>query len=165
MKLIRLIDGKPGTVADQWVHVADGEALPEGAAATVGLERWRAERDSLSRRNLPVGVRLRSDDRPEAIAGDLARLALVAVDFPTLDDGRGYSTARLLRERHGFAGELRATGQVLRDQLDQMARCGFDSFELANGADGALSAFGELAVVYQPAADSRATAGVLRSLA
>lgn len=165
MTLIRLVEGKPESVADSWTHVADEAPLPAGAPAIVGLARWKAEHATLARRNAPLGVRLESHERAEAIAADVAHLALVALDFPKLGDGRAYSTARLLRERYGYAGELRATGQVLHDQLFAMARCGFDSFEFARGADtdGVARVLEEITVVYQPAADGRATAAELRT--
>ncbi len=165
MTLARLIEGKPQAVADDWTHVADEAPLPAGAPATVSLARWKAEQPTLARRNAPLGVRLESHERAGAIAGDLPYLALVALDFPKLADGRAYSTARLLRERYGYAGELRATGQVLHDQLFAMARCGFDSFEFAPGADTLAipRALEEITVVYQPGADGRATASALRN--
>jgi len=84
---------------------------------------------------LPVGVRLEPADDPAQIAGDLPRLALVAVNFPKLADGRGYSTGYLLRRRYGYRGELRAVGDILRDQLFYLARSGFDAFQLREGAD------------------------------
>ena len=165
MTLVRLIEGKPEAVADDWIHVTDEAPLPAGAPAIVSLARWKAEQATLARRNAPLGVRLESHERAEAVAGDLPFPALVALDFPKLADGRAYSTARLLRERYHFAGELRATGQVLHDQLFAMARCGFDSFEFGPGADtlGVARALGEITVVYQPAADGRATASALRN--
>lgn len=165
MTLIRLRAGTPTIEReDEWTSVADGEALPDGIPATVSLERWQAERDSLATRNAPVGVWLRSDQRIEEIVGHLASLPLIALEFPNLNDGRHFTTARLLRERYGYAGEIRAVGRVLGDQLFFMARCGFDAFELAPGkdADGARKAFGEISVVYQPAADRRVPASALR---
>jgi uncharacterized protein (DUF934 family) len=145
-------------VDDAWIHVADGEPLPAGDA-TVSLSRWTAERDALRARAGAgvgrVGVRLQPHEEPDALAPDLAELPLVAIEFPKFTDGRGYSTARLLRERLGYANELRAIGYVLRDQLFYMLRCGIDSFELKPGKDleQALGAFDELSVTYQGAAD------------
>jgi uncharacterized protein (DUF934 family) len=164
MTLVRLIEGKPQTIPDDWTHVADEAPLPAGAPAIVSLARWKAENNKLARRNAPVGVRLESHERAEAIAGDLPYPALVTLDFPKLANGRAYSTARLLRERYGYTGELRATGQVLHDQLFAMVRCGFDSFEFGPGADtlGVARALDEITVVYQPAADGRATAAEMR---
>ena len=164
MPLIDYGNGNPAIADDSWSHVADDAALPPDRPATISLERWKAERDGLSGRNLPLGVRLESHERIEEILPDLPRLALIALDFPNLNDGRHFTTARLLRERYRFRGQLRATGQVLRDQIDLMRRCGFDAFELAPGKDAAsaAAAFEEISVVYQPAADTRPTAAQRR---
>lgn len=164
MTLIDYRNGSPTIADDAWTHVADDAALPADRPATISLERWKTDRDSLTGRNLPLGVRLESHERVEEILSDLPRLALIALDFPNLNDGRHFSTARLLRERYGFRGQLRATGQVLRDQIDPMRRCGFDVFALAAGKDAAsaIAAFKEISVVYQPAADTRITATQLR---
>ncbi len=120
-------------IDDPWVAVADDEALPEGAPAIVGLARWQAERGVLAGRNAPLGIRLRADQPPAEIAEDLDRFQVIALEFPVFGDGRAYSYARLLRERHGYRGELRAVGNVLRDQALFMRRCGFDAFEVAEG--------------------------------
>ena len=98
-----------------------------------------------------TGVWRRPDDEPADLAGDIARLPLVAVQFPQFTDGRGYSTARLLRERYGFAGELRAIGEVLRDQLFYLERVGFNAFDLKEGKslEDALLAFGDFSDAYQ----------------
>lgn len=152
-------------VADSWVHVADGDAIPAEGGVIVPLARWRLERASLAGRNAPVGVLLEPSDGPEDVKADLDRLDLVAVPFASFRDGRGYSTARLLRERFGFSGELRAVGNVLRDQLAMMERCGFDSFEYAGRTEAAkaLRAFEDIAVVYQTAADRRVSAAASRN--
>jgi len=164
MQIIRLIEGRPVTETDGWKDVADGSPLPESAPAIVSLSRWRVERDALSGRNAALGVRLASDETIEDLLDDLDRLDLIALDFLNLNDGRHFTTARLLRERHAFDGEIRATGQVLRDQLFAMARCGFDSFALQphQDADDAHRAFSEISVVFQPASDHRLPAAVLR---
>ena len=111
-------------------------------------------------RPTPLGLRLKSDQAPSAIAGDIERFDVLALEFPKFTDGRAYSSARLLRERHGFRGELRAVGNVLRDQLVFMRRCGFDSFQIPETADAAAWAgsLRGISVVYQPATDTRATA-------
>ncbi len=151
-------------VRDTWRHVEDGEALPGDAPVIVSLERWRVERDALIRRDAPLGIRLAADQSSDDIADDLDRFALVALDFPKFTDGRAYSTARLLREQHGFEGEVRATGQVLRDQFHFMWRCGFDAFEVAStdALEAWHKAMGELSLSYQPAADDRIPAHALR---
>lgn len=141
-------------VDDAWTLVADGEALPEGGHAIVSLARWNAERQALLAAGVPVGVVLRSSEQPGAIE-DLGRAALVAIDFPSFTDGRGYTSARLLRTRLGYEGEVRAIGDVLRDQLFFMKRCGIDSYAVKPGKDieGALAAFRDFSVTYQAAAD------------
>lgn len=130
--------------------------LPDGALA-VALSVWKARRAELLARGSPLGVVLEGGDDPADIAGDLRLLELVAVRFTRFTDGRGYSIATLLRRRHGYTGELRATGEVLRDQLFYLARCGFDAFQLRDGADpvAALPSLRGFSAVYQHAADDR----------
>ena len=113
---------------------------------------------------LPLGVRLHSDQSPELIADDLKHFAVVALEFPKFRDGRAYSYARLLRERYGYEGELRAVGDVLLEQVFFMLRTGFDAFDI-QGDDplGAYrTALGEFSVWYQPTGDGRPTALQLR---
>ena len=119
--------------------------------------RWRAERDTLIGRNAPVGVRLSNTDPVSDLAPDLDRLDIIVLEFPKFTDGRAYSQARLLRERYRYQGELRAAGNVLRDQLLFMQRCGFDAFELNHGqpVQAWIAATNEFSVFYQPAADER----------
>lgn len=137
---------------DPWRFVADGEPVPADGPAIVTLDRWKAEGDILRGRNSPLGIKLATDEPPAEIADDLDRFDLIALEFSTVSDGRAFSYARLLRDRFGFNGELRAVGFVLRDHLDFMARCGIDTFELLDGKDpgNALKAFGEISVAYQP---------------
>jgi len=151
MPLIK--DGQPAT--DAFVHVADGEALPPEGPIIIGLARWQEERGLIEPRNTPIGLRLKPSDAVEQIAGDLDRIAVVALEFPKFNDGRAMSQARLLRERHGYRGEIRATGKVLRDLLLFMHRCGFDAFEVADTvtADIVAKSLAEFDVFYQPAAD------------
>ncbi|MDG4550060.1 MAG: DUF934 domain-containing protein [Candidatus Contendobacter sp.] len=141
-------------VEDRWRHLADDAEAPAGPVI-VSLARWRRERAALLARGEPVGVRLPNTVDPAELAEDLPKLAVVALEFPKFADGRAHSQARLLRERHGYRGELRAVGDVLRDQLFFMARNGFDAFELRADRDlaEALEAFGEFSESYQPAAD------------
>ena len=96
-------------------------------------------------------LRLEPGDDPAAVGERLARAARVEVNFPKFGDGRGYTIARLLRERHGYRGELRAVGQVARDNLYFLERCGFDSFLLREGEDPqeALRGFEDFSVSYQ----------------
>ena len=128
MPLIR--QGKP--VEDDFIHVADGMPLPAEGSIVVGLARWQEERGLIEPRNTAVGVRLKPSDPVEQIAGDLDRLSVIALEFPKFNDGRAMSQARLLRDRYGYSGEIRATGKVVRDLLLFMHRCGFDAFEVAD---------------------------------
>jgi len=141
---------------DGWVHVEAGAPVPPGDAI-VGWARYLEEREALWARAGRLGVRVPPGVEVPLLGAASPALAVVAVEFPKFVDGRGYSIARLLRDRYGYRGELRAVGQVLRDQLAMMARCGFDAFELAAGksAEDALDAFAEIPVAYQPAADER----------
>lgn len=143
------------TVADPWQWLKAGDAVPATGDVLVPLATWREQRDALLARSGRVGIWLDSDQDPADIADDLGKLSLVGVNFPKFTDGRGYSTARLLRERYGWRGELRALGDVLRDQLYEMARVGFDSFALRadQDVDTALGAFRDFSEAYQTAVD------------
>jgi uncharacterized protein (DUF934 family) len=96
-------------------------------------------------------IRLEPQDDPAAVAARLPNVSLVEINFPKFGDGRGFSIARLLRERYGYKGELRAVGQVARDHLQTMERVGFDSFLLRDGEDveEALAAFDDFSEAYQ----------------
>jgi len=142
-------------VEDDWQHVENGSALPEGKII-VSLDRWREERDALlGRKNSGLGIQLASDQHAEDIADDLENFEVVALHFPVFRDGRAFTTARLLRDRYGYQGELRATGDVLRDQIFYMHRCGFNAFEVRadRSVEDALKAFDDFTVTYQPSAD------------
>ena len=102
----------------------------------------------------PELVVLQPADDPAALADRIGDLTVIAISFPKFGDGRGYSIARLLRERYGYKGELRAVGEVARDHLHAMAQCGFDVFQLREGEDAqeALKAFGDFSESYQATA-------------
>lgn len=119
---------------DPWVIVDAEEPLPEHADAIVPSARFLAERDALIASNRPLGLLIGVRDKVEDVADDLARFSLVAIDFPAYTDGRGYSAARLLRDRYGYKGEIRAVGNVLADQVPLMIRCGFDAFAVTKPA-------------------------------
>jgi uncharacterized protein (DUF934 family) len=147
---------KEGRVVDDpWHHVEDGTPLPDGMPATVSWKRWSGEREALGGRDGRLGLRLPNDVAPLAVAKDIARFDLVTLSFPRFIDGRAYSQARLLRGRLGYRGELRATGDVLRDELLFMRRCGIDAFEVSERAiaENWLAALDEFDVFYQPAED------------
>ena len=145
---------------DQFVHVADGVELPGDGAILIPAARFLENAEALSKRAGKIGVIWPNNRDLDDLVPHLERLAVVALVFPSFRDGRAYSQARLLRERHGYEGELRATGQVLRDQFVFMLRAGFDALEVKKEADAA--AFAETvkrySVFYQPTGDGRVTA-------
>lgn len=154
---MRSLISKAGRITDdRWQVLTGGVGAAVGESdLLVPLAVWVDSRDMLLERAVRNGVLLEPGDDPGLLAGDVDLLALIAVHFPALTDGRGFSSARLLRERYGYRGELRATGPLTRDTLFYLARCGFDSFELREGEDPVaaldeLSAFDE---VYQGATD------------
>lgn len=136
-------------VNDPWQWISDLEAtLPEGPVI-VPLARWQQEREALLSRG-DVTVCLPSDTGPEAILDDLPKLSLIAIDFPSFADGRGFSYARELRQRHGFSGDIRAVGGFMRDQLNYLERCGFSSYALRDSdLESALDSFDDFTESYQ----------------
>jgi uncharacterized protein (DUF934 family) len=145
---------------DAFVHVADDAPLPGDGAILILAARFLEDPDAVSRRLGKTGVVWPNNRDVDDLVPYLDRLAAVALVFPTFRDGRAYSQARLLRERFLYRGELRATGQVLRDQFVFMLRAGFDAFEVKKQADA--EAFAQSAkrysVFYQPTGDGRVTA-------
>ena len=145
---------------DLFVHVTDGAELPGGGAILVPAARFLEDPEAVLQHAAKVGVIWPNNRDLDDLVPYLDRLAAVALVFPTFRDGRAYSQARLLRERHGYDGELRATGQVLRDQFVFMSRAGFDAFEVKKDTDA--DAFAETmkrySVFYQPTGDGRVTA-------
>jgi uncharacterized protein (DUF934 family) len=140
-------------VEDDWRYL--GEAAPDADALIVPLVQLRNDADRWRRYPGRLGAQLAPPDRVEELVQELPRLCLVAVEFPNPGDGRGYSQGRLLRERCGFSGELRAFGAGVRqDQVFLLARCGFDAIELAAGEDpvAAQRALARYDVAYQPGA-------------
>ena len=160
--LIELKDGVCRGVEDPFTHVADDQELPDGDVI-LSLTRFQQEGDRLLSEGRRVGVRLEPNEEIEALAYDLPRLAavgLVALSFPKYRDGRAYTSARLARERFGFKGQVRAVGDVLREQAGFMARVGFDAFEPADDASANewQAAIRRYRHVYQRSADGRAPA-------
>jgi uncharacterized protein (DUF934 family) len=133
------------------------DALPAGKVI-VPFALWKDNRDAIaaSRAKDELGVWLAPDDEPADIVADFDKLAVIAVDFPVFRDGRGFSIGRLLRERYHWTGELRAIGDVLRDQVLFHSRCGFDAFAVRADKDinDALNAFHEFSELYQGATDN-----------
>ncbi len=142
-------------IDDTWVVVgADEEMLSTTdtqANIVVSFEFWETHKAVLKDRAGKVGVELLGEHEPEHIEDDIDALDLIAIHFPKFADGRGYSLARLLRERYNYSGELRATGDVLRDQLFYMKRCGFNAFALREDRDinEAVQSLQDFSVTYQ----------------
>ena len=147
-----LRDGR--IVDDDWLYLAEAEGNA-AAPLILSLAEWQTDRDRWRAQDRQLGVVLSPAHKVELLASDIARFALIGADFSGPSEGRGYSQARVLRERWKFDGELRATGYVRRDQLFFMARCGFTSFELPDSdleaAHAALSSFSR---AYQPSNDA-----------
>ncbi len=137
-------------VNDQWLRLSDDDALVTGNII-VSLNRWQQDKSELVKRDGAVGVKLAPADDVASIANDLAHWQLVELYFPDFADGRLFSTAWLLRERYGFKGEIRATGQFMPDQAFYLARVGVDAFQPANSAvlSGTLACLADFSVNYQ----------------
>ena len=149
-------------VADDWMvlrlqehETAESVAVAAGKVI-VPLKVWQAQRETLQQRK-DIGVWLASDERPEDLKGDIGEFAVIAVDFPKFSDGRGYSIAYNLRARLGYTGELRAIGDVLRDQLFYLQRVGFDAFEprTDRSIEDALKGLSDFSEVYQTSIDQK----------
>src|SRR5262245_41294549 len=152
-------------VDDRFVRVLDDAPLPEGVPVIVPAARLIADARELVLRQAPIGMIWPNDRKVAELAPYLDWVPLVALVFPTFKDGRAYSQARLIRERYAFRGELRATGQVLRDQVLFMHRAGFDAFEVSKDKDAAVFAdsLRRYSVFYQPTGDGRVSALTARA--
>lgn len=162
-RLIRWRDDRAVAAADGFTVLADDEPTPAGDVI-VSLARFHAEGERLIGEGRAVGVKVAADEPVESLAYDLPAIAAVALEFPKFKDGRAYSAARILRERFGFTGEVRAVGDVLLEQARFMIRCGFDAFEPADGTTPAqwTAAAARYRHVYQRAADDREPAFAVR---
>ena len=151
-------DGK--ITIDSFVRVADDAAIPADGAILVAAAWFLEHVEVLSQHNGPTGVIWPNNRDVDELVPYLDRLAAIALVFPNFRDGRAYSQARLLRDRHGYRGELRATGQVLRDQFVFMLRAGFSAFEVKKDSDAQafVSTAKRYSVFYQPTGDGRITA-------
>jgi uncharacterized protein (DUF934 family) len=133
-RLIKLAEDKAAWVEDAFVFVPDEEPVPAAGDVVVTLPRLISEGDGLLASGRRVGVRLQPSEAVEDLAYDLAGLAVVQLVFAKFRDGRPYSSARVLRERLKYQGEIRAVGEVLREQAMHMVRCGIDVFEPADAS-------------------------------
>ena len=157
---------KDGTLEnDPWVLIKEGEVLSKSSPSILSLNRLLDEYAKIGNYDLPIGLRLKSDEFAEQINVDINKLSLIELEFPVFTDGRAYSNARIIREQLKYKGELRAVGNVLRDQFLFMHRCGFNSFKIKEEESlaGWLSAITSLSVWYQPTSDLRVCAPYLRS--
>jgi uncharacterized protein (DUF934 family) len=147
-------------VEDPYLRVVDDAPVPDGTAVIVPAARFLADAAELARRSTPTGLIWPNDRKVAELAPWLDRLALIALTFPNFRDGRAYTQARQLRERYGFRGELRATGEILRDQFLFLTRAGFDSLEVKKAADATAyaEAVGRYGVFYQSSANGVAPA-------
>ena len=146
-------------IDDRYVRVLDDAPIPDDVPVLVPAARFLADVADIARREAPTGVLWPNNRKVAELAPHLDALALVALVFPSFRDGRAYSQARLLRENYGFRGELRATGDVLRDQFIFLVRAGFDAFEVTKDSDAAAfaEAVHRYSVFYQPTGDGRAS--------
>jgi uncharacterized protein (DUF934 family) len=150
---MRHILRRPDLSPDVWRYLGEEAAAED--ALLVPLAEWRRTPQAWAQWRGPLGVRLAPVDRVEDLAADLPRLSLIAAEFPSPGEGRGYTQGQLLRGRFGFTGELRAVGAGVRqDLIWLLARCGFDAFELAANEDpqAAAAALQRYDVVYQASA-------------
>lgn len=141
---------------DDYLHLSDDAELPASGEFTVTVARWQADKDRLRQFAGNLGIRLAGDTDLASIASDLPGFSLITLDFPGLADGRLFSLARLLREKYGYKGEIRARGEFLRDQIFFLMRMGVNSFECKAGQDAEflLPALREFTVTYQAACDT-----------
>jgi uncharacterized protein (DUF934 family) len=152
---------KNGRLAeDRYVRVLDDAPIPDGVPAIVPAARFLADADEILRRDAPTGVEWPNNRAVAELEPYLDRLAVIVLAFPNFKDGRGYTQARVLRERHGYVGELRAGGQILRDQFLFLVRAGFDALEVVkqSDADAFASTLARYTVFYQDAGDDRVPA-------
>lgn len=142
-------------VEDTWLYIDNEQDVPANGDVVVSLDRWLSEGDLLKLREGKLGLRLKNDQSPAQVADDLDEFDIFVLEFPKYTDGRAYSAARLLRDRYGFKGEVRASGDVLIDQYGMMQRCGFNAYEIRDDANVPAwqAAEKRISSHYQPAAD------------
>lgn len=138
-RIIKIVDGFPAVVVDHWHVIRDAEAaesdLIHASHRLIPLSHWHAFKEQKTHLPFAIAPWISSGEDFECLFEDIDEVPLIAVDFPSFRDGRGYSVAYLLRRRFNFRGELRAIGEVLRDQLKHMRQCGFDAFDVRSDKD------------------------------
>lgn len=151
---------------DHWTVIEDGvtEIEPARRRAIVTLARWSVEREPLIRAHAAVGVLVPNTADIEAVYPQIRDRPLIALQFPAFSDGRALSQAVVLRKRLGFQGELRAVGDVIRDLVFWLGRCGFDSIvpRQDQSLEACRAALAELTVAYQAAADEHTPVWIRR---
>jgi uncharacterized protein (DUF934 family) len=161
----KLINENGELIGDPWLtYSGDAHAMPVGSCVILPLTEFREFAGTWKNHAKALGVLLSPSDDPALIAADFDKLRVIAIDFPSFTDGRGYSKARLLRERYGWTGELRAVGDVQRDQVFLLSRAGFDTFALRDDQSAAVSldALNDFSLAYQHCADRLNGKGGLR---
>jgi uncharacterized protein (DUF934 family) len=161
----KLINQDGELIGDPWLmYAGDAHAMPAGSCVILPLTEFREFAGTWKNHAKALGVLLSPSDDPALIAADFDKLRIIAIDFPSLTDGRGYSKARLLRERYGWQGELRAVGDIQRDQVFLLSRAGFDTFALRDDQNVAVSqaALNDFSLAYQHCADHLNGNGGLR---
>lgn len=142
-------------IEDHWQLVHELHELPRQGDILVTLAFWHSHQAHLLKHTGKLGVWIKPDDDVAVIANDLSHFALIAIDFPTFADGRGFSSAYLLKARYGYQGELRAVGEVLRDQMFYMQRVGFNAFAVHpnHSIEDALKSLNDFSDTYQGSVD------------
>jgi len=138
-------------INDTWVIASEPSDAFKGKDVLVPLTAWKSHQADWLQQAARVGVLLEPNEDPAEVASELAQFTLIAVNFPVFTDGRGYSIGRLLRERYGYTGELRAVGDIMQDQLFYLSRVGFDAFLLRadQSVEGAITALDSFSEAYQ----------------
>lgn len=161
-----ILNATGAVVSNDWVVLSDDAPIPDQTAVILSLTRWQTERDTLVSGRCPLGVWLKGDQHVEALAADLGRLDMIAVEFGRFRDGRGFTAARRLRERYAYAGEIRAVGHVLPDQYAFLLRCGFSQVTIPEQVDPAVwqAARTAITVAYQASVSDPINESPLRRL-
>ncbi len=147
---------------DRWRALPDGEAAPISGHVIFPFDWWLEERQAFDGSNVPLGLRIEPGTKLGDIAEDIKRFSVIALVFPKFGDGRAFSLARLLRDRYGYTGELRAVGEVLIDEIQLMQRSGFDAFEINDPTTEKALRAGKIPGVrhfYQPGLGAEAPEG------
>ena len=155
--ILKPLNANASIVENEHTVIAADQDVPASGNVLIALAAWLADKESFAMRAATgeLGVWLSPDDNPELLQTDVNRLKLIAFDFPVFKFGQGYSAAVLLRTRYGFQGDIRAFGDIWRDQLFYLARCGFTQFQIKEGksVEDAVEGFKDFTTPYQTSAD------------